>query len=136
MIPAQQSGDTVLHVTATISEWGLKGLFQQILRHITGDTFFKWLKEIDPQEQVTDGAARIGKERNRQITEEHWDSRHDSHHDHEQLIVLAAAYLLRDANLVPDGWGTWYKPSSKNRIRELEKAGALVAAEIDHLLAK
>jgi hypothetical protein len=29
---------------------------------------------------------------------------------------------------------SWYKPSKDDRIRELEKAGALVAAEIDRLL--
>jgi hypothetical protein len=29
---------------------------------------------------------------------------------------------------------TWYSPSPDNRIHELEKAGALIAAEIDRLL--
>lgn len=29
----------------------------------------------------------------------------------------------------------WWKPTPDNRIRELEKAGALIAAEIDRLLA-
>jgi hypothetical protein len=28
----------------------------------------------------------------------------------------------------------WWKPTPNNRIRELEKAGALIAAEIDRLL--
>jgi hypothetical protein len=34
----------------------------------------------------------------------------------------------------PAKGGVWYKPSPENRIRELEKAGALIAAEIDRLL--
>jgi hypothetical protein len=37
---------------------------------------------------------------------------------------------------VPDEWPfdrSWYKPTPENRIRELEKAGALIAAEIDRL---
>ena len=30
---------------------------------------------------------------------------------------------------------SWWKPTPDNRIRDLEKAGALIAAEIDRLLA-
>lgn len=35
----------------------------------------------------------------------------------------------------PIDWGSkWWKPTPDDRIRELQKAGALIAAEIDRLL--
>ena len=38
-------------------------------------------------------------------------------------------------DLFPKSWDwTWWKPSPNDRIRELSKAGALIAAEIDRIL--
>ncbi len=90
------------------------------------------------------GAGRIAAERTRQATVERWGPVHDDSHDEDELALAAAAYAIPEEcrdyeNGVPFPWpinwsvGDW-KPSPDNRIRELEKAGALIAAEIDRLL--
>ena len=94
---------------------------------------------------MSEGARRIAAERQRQIEVEDWDSEHDDAHRDGMLSSAAAAYALmpRIRNIVVWDrplwlrlwpWGeSWWKPSD-DRIRELEKAGALCAAEIDRLL--
>jgi hypothetical protein len=82
------------------------------------------------------GVERIARERNRQIFEEGWDGPHDDEHVNGELAAAAHAYLLEV--LDADGifswpWDvSWWKPSD-DPIRNLEKAGALIAAEIDRL---
>lgn len=90
-----------------------------------------------------DGVALIAKERKRQVEQEGWTPEHDNQHEADELALAAALYAvptwlrddknLRDV-LWPYSWAldTW-KPSPDNRIRELVKAGALIAAEIDRL---
>lgn len=87
------------------------------------------------------GVARVTAERLRQVEVEEWTPEHDDKHDREELAWAAAVYTLpsyvREVILSenPGLWpwdSEWYKPSS-DRIRELEKAGALIAAEIDRL---
>jgi hypothetical protein len=93
------------------------------------------------------GIERIAAERKRQIEEEGFTAKHDDQWKNGQLAMAAASYAC-----VPDyyEWDTedsfldppkiwpfdsfWWKPRRFDRIRELEKAGALVAAEIDRLL--
>lgn len=98
------------------------------------------------------GIERIAVERKRQIEEEGWTPDHDIQHYKGELAEAAAAYaypemvciaeLDKDAHfrcdiLFPDGWAEKrWKPSPDDRIRELEKAGALIAAEIDRLQAQ
>jgi hypothetical protein len=42
--------------------------------------------------------------------------------------------IFSDWRIVAWPWDKgWWKPTPDNRIRELEKAGALIAAEIDRL---
>lgn len=93
------------------------------------------------------GIERIAKERNRQIFEEGWDGPHDDIHDDGALTKAATAYIIAAAccrigqldvlvGSPPNPWpwdDEWWKPS-ENPIRNLEKAGALIAAEIDRLL--
>jgi len=88
------------------------------------------------------GVERIAAERKRQIDVEGYDSRHDDYYDNDQLALAAACYAIpedyrRDMEFPDDywflEWARW-KPTPGNRIRELEKAGALIAAEIDRLL--
>lgn len=81
-------------------------------------------------------------ERERQVEEEGWDYEHDTiANNNEQLVEAAALYALPEIrrayeydinNLWP--WDKkWWKPTPNDRIRELSKAGALIAAEIDRL---
>ena len=90
------------------------------------------------------GIERIAAERQRQI-EEGWTLEHDAfEHGGGELAWAAASYALAredfytdEADDCPSMW-PWlprdWKPCPGDRIRELEKAGALIAAEIDRLL--
>lgn len=95
------------------------------------------------------GIELIAEERLRQIEKEGWSSEHDDRHDNSELAFAGMVYCHPDpsANFVQKWWPfyeTWYKPSGlifdrknpstyEGRIRELTKAGALIAAEIDRL---
>lgn len=92
------------------------------------------------------GIERIAKERRRQIDVEDWTSGHDDEHDGAEMAVAAICYALegcrtRFSRRRIDGmsdklwpWDPcWWKPTD-DPIRNLEKAGALIAAEIDRLL--
>jgi hypothetical protein len=97
------------------------------------------------------GIDIIAKERKRQIEKEGFDAKHDSHHLDEELADAAASYAMSPMTResitslvssceelgIPPTWpfdNQWWKPSD-DRIKELAKAGALIAAEIDRLLA-
>jgi hypothetical protein len=90
------------------------------------------------------GVDRIAAERKRQVEVEGWIADHDADHTDGELAKAAACYALADPedSRLPQGWPwdrSWWKiPKEKDylkaRIRMLEKAGALVAAEIDRLL--
>ncbi len=106
------------------------------------------------------GVALISEERIRQMEVEGWTTNHDDEHVDESLAYAAACYALpaksRGAkskfgqedvscrgetpvwgavkHQVPKQWpnswsASWWNPSS--RLRDLVKAGALIAAEID-----
>ena len=83
------------------------------------------------------GAAMIAAERQRQIVGEGWTPEHDDKHTMAELAYAAACYILSTSSVNvnrfwPRRWATkWWKPST--RIRDLTKAGALIAAEIDRL---
>jgi hypothetical protein len=90
------------------------------------------------------GIERIAAERKRQIEEEGWTAEHDDQWNYDELAMAALCYVIpgkdnhgKDNLFIKDRWplndGFW-KPTPDNRIRELEKAGALIAAEIDRLL--
>jgi hypothetical protein len=85
------------------------------------------------------GVELIAAERKRQIEEEGFTAEHDDMQKGGQLASAAAYYAVRSDMRIwlkrllwpwPDAWR---KPTPDNRIRELEKAGALIAAEIDRL---
>lgn len=90
------------------------------------------------------GIERIAAERQRQVEVEGWTPEHDDEHDGGQMSAAATAYAFQGhlATAVrffardPIGfwpWDvSWWKPSD-DPIRNLEKAGALIAAEIDRL---
>lgn len=87
------------------------------------------------------GGMRICAERGRQVDAEGYTPEHDAEHALGQLASAAVCYaqtpLSRHITALgtPRGWPWSYedwKPGE--RIRELAKAGALIAAEIDRLL--
>lgn len=91
------------------------------------------------------GVELIAKERQRQIDEEGWTAEKHDVHTRGELALAGACYAMWD----PEGvewtredahqyaiwlwpWDEeWWKP--KDRIRNLVRAGALIAAEIDRL---
>lgn len=94
------------------------------------------------------GTDLITEERQRQIEKEGWSLGHDrANHKRDELARAGAAYAMphRFRDLMANGRPKlfpfsvrWWKPSPKpltreGRIRELVKAGALIAAEIDRL---
>ena len=91
--------------------------------------------------QETTGVLLITKERFRQLAEEGWSYRHDDvNGKNSELAYAAATYIL--LFIEPDGdhhklwpWAPFnLKPTPDDPIRQLTKAGALIAAEIDRLL--
>lgn len=84
------------------------------------------------------GIGLITEERTRQIEKEGWTPSHDDDHDNGELAAAGACYALwfwsrTDAEkLFPFG-KEWLKASNEDRIKNLSKAGALIAAEIDRL---
>ncbi len=102
------------------------------------------------------GVERIADERARQIAKEGWDEAHDDEHKDHSLAMAAALYAtpipLSAGSAGVDPW-PWHDDWDKRprftdtgrlmeadaqgltmRVRCLEKAGALIAAEIDRLL--
>ena len=90
------------------------------------------------------GIELITEERTRQVSVEGWTAKHDDHHVHGELAVAAACYAETAAlqgefgELPPCFWPKqWpFERSAfkgKDRIRNLVKAGALIAAEIDRI---
>jgi len=94
---------------------------------------------------VMTGAQMIARERTRQHRQEGWTAKHDNGHVHHELVRAAVCYALpeqvREQRVLTQTlfwhlwpWGSRYwKPTPDDRIRELVKAGALIAAEIDRL---
>lgn len=95
------------------------------------------------------GVNLIFAERERQKFDEGWTAEHDAEHTYGELADAAASYAMTpdtratitavcmERDGLPPTWPwdkQWWKPTPDNRIRELVKAGALIAAEIDRLL--
>ena len=107
-----------------------------------------------------EGARRIMRERRRQVQQEGWTEDHDDNRANGELAWAAVCYAAPERvftlnkGVTPldpvisfhDPWPQTFdpafdkrpsvkrKPSTRARIRALEKAGALIAAEIDRLL--
>lgn len=94
------------------------------------------------------GAALIAEERARQIAKEGWTPDHDDEHTNGELADSAACYAALGGAQArgranepwmppPAAWPwdqSWWKP--QDQMRNLVRAGALLAAEIDRLLRK
>ena len=90
------------------------------------------------------GIELIAEERARQIREEGFYSEQDDQYVMEELASAASCYAtphnwrpfpVRQDGQAPLIWPwspKWWKPG-EDRIKELQKAGALIAAEIDRI---
>ena len=93
------------------------------------------------------GIELIAEERQKQIEKERWTAEHDAEHKDGELANAAAYYAMTEDTIdfINNEWGNdmhlhiWpfekesLKLTPENRVRELQKAGALIAAEIDRL---
>lgn len=102
------------------------------------------------------GIELIAEERERQISREGWTEANDDGHTYREMARAAEAYLNHyvsrswlfeayshgaatedyQSEKIPDQWPdewteNWWKP--KSPMRDLIRAGALIAAEIDRL---
>jgi hypothetical protein len=96
---------------------------------------------------ASSGACAIAAERVRQVAREGWTPEHDDEHDAGELASAGACYAIHAACVLHpfDGNGledigevpwwpwdkSWWKP--KDPRRDLVRAGALLAAELDRL---
>jgi hypothetical protein len=93
------------------------------------------------------GIEIITEERQRHFNVEGWTPEHDDTHVDGELADAAVCYAMtEESKNTINNWGDddilyfwpfeleWYKPTPDDRIKELAKAGALVAAEIDRLI--
>ncbi len=86
------------------------------------------------------GTELIAQERQRQIDVEGFTPEQDKKYLNGELVQAAACYAVNgDYDYPPDkedySWpfsAQWWKPST-DRIKNLVRAGALIAAEIDRL---
>jgi len=98
-------------------------------------------------EKPKTGAQLIALERGRQLKIEGWTPEHDDKHKQGEMAFAASSYAqlagqisihgpkVIDKELPPGAWPwtlNWWKPS-ENNIKNLVRAGALIAAEIDRL---
>jgi len=117
-------------------------------------------KELDLLRHASPGLVGISMERQRQIENLEWTAEHDDEHDGGELAMAAACYASSAAcqriyvrkdysggfsfddpfpwpgdDARPyDNKDALQDPTDEQAIRLLEKAGALIAAEIDRLL--
>ena len=137
-----------LRVNSVINDWDTMGpAFKNVWEQLFG--------EVPDPFDGDPGARAIAVERSRQRNQEGWTYSHDDEHTGSELALMAAHYVLlsaRDATqyhtqdgliaspltrlidfvapqLTPGEWHS--KPGTS--IRNLEKAGALIAAEISRL---
>jgi len=88
------------------------------------------------------GIELIAAERKRQIEEEGYTAEHDDRWKNGELAMAGACYAMlsnwnNEKMIFEQFWPfneNYWKPSPKNHLQELKKAGALIAAEIDRLL--
>lgn len=102
---------------------------------------------VEVMDRYGHGVDLIACERMRQIGNEGWTPSHDDEHDDGEMANAAACYAIVDhqrslmlnsnnQTIISRIWPfaiKWWKPTPDDRIRELAKAGALIAAEIDRL---
>ena len=132
------------HILGRDEEWGGDGC-GQVERGGPGPNLAELRAEVERLQQLIEagsGAHQIATERQRHFVEERWTEDHDDEHSKGELAQAAELYVFaythpEAARAVPDEWPwdpEWWKPESKPgnpSDRDLVKAGALIAAELD-----
>jgi hypothetical protein len=126
-----------------------------LLASVAGDR--RESAQAKPEATATEGVTRIARERQRQIDKLGWTPEHDDEeHDGGQLAMAAACYAApeqiyvrseyangvryddpfpwNNADARPFDGNVLTEATDAQRLRLLEKAGALIAAEIDRML--
>lgn len=117
----------------------------------------KWAKatirDTTAAAKLSEGLRRIATERLRQVEDEGWTPGHDAGHTKGELAMVACCYAAPEpvytmeraergvyilfADPWPESWDPeWDKRGQHDRLKQLEIAGALIAAEIDRLIAE
>lgn len=149
MVPILQSIEK--HLAPDIVE-GMQAPLR--IEDVEGQGFTAHLKDFDDPERaaiplperLTKALGMIALERMRQADQEGWTPEHDDEHSDGSLAAAAAAYALPrtiDTPRCGDGrprwwpWSPdWWKPGEltlTGRLRDLEKAGALIVAEYERI---
>lgn len=125
---------------------------QADVRTVLGDEWDLLRQSPNGRNRTMAGVELIAAERQRQIDAEGWSPEHDDQHTGGELSWAASCYasvgsaVIRGAtadefpaDLVmaegewPGDWGEEFWKPSNDPIRNLVKAGALIAAEIDRI---
>lgn len=84
------------------------------------------------------GIELIAQKRREQVEKHGFDVTHDAElYENEELLSASYAYMIHHKNpeLASEHWPWYSKWNPKDKITNLAKAGALIAAEIDRLQA-
>jgi hypothetical protein len=87
----------------------------------------------DESSPPPDGVALIAAER--ELQRQIWSDEHDDGHTDHEIVMAAVSYAMFHGVGVPQHW-PWqddhWRPTGSD-VKDLAKAGALIAAEIDRL---
>lgn len=147
----EQEGATEAQMQEHLACYGGAGKTPQLLDHTPApESMLEWLRDRGKDDDhPMSGSVQIHAERWRQQEEEHFTDEHDDEHDDFDLTAAGICYAMRATGTIfssgglgseqpPPGpvkwpWAAqWWKPS-EDPVRNLVKAGALIAAEIDRL---
>ena len=125
-------------ITSTIENFGkqVKVLCNEVGKIMSENKSTDWM----PSPDTLSGVELICMERERQIKEKGYTDEHDDEETDDRLAYAAVCYAIPNfpsKQIYVEDFYPWadytYKPTPDNRIKELVKAGALIAAEIDRL---
>jgi hypothetical protein len=130
-----------------VESWAMEGKPldpSEVQRVLLGIIFRQWLGGLRLPEAAGGapeaGVAMIRAERLRQVAVEGYTPEHDAEHTDSELAEAAAAYLMYAIGWPSTARDVWpfhesfFKPSG-GELRDLVRAGALIAAEIDRTVA-
>lgn len=92
------------------------------------------------------GLDLIVKERFRQVREEGYTAKHDKQHSDGSMALLACCYALKHTDIEDKGiadqasmflkYQKDFLPKFGDKVKNLKRAGALIAAELDRVLTE